>query len=143
VRTAVQRYLVRRAIALIIDLAVVLGILIVAWRWQTFATPDETGNYGLAGCLLLLASLVFWWLYFAGSEALFAQTAGKALLNLRVVKVDGGKADLIDCTKRHLLDPIEFQLLGVPAAIAVSVTATGQRLGDLLAGTQVVREAAG
>src|SRR5438034_11568333 len=137
----VQRHLVRRALALIIDLVVVLGLLIVAWQWLTFATPDETGNYGLAGCFLLFVSLVFWWLYFAGSEALFAQTLGKGLMSLRVLKLDGRKADLIDCTKRHLLDPIEFQLLGVPAAIAVSITATGQRLGDLLAGTQVVKEA--
>jgi uncharacterized RDD family membrane protein YckC len=136
------KHIGRRAVALLIDLFVVLGLLTLAWEYQPFVQPDETGNYGLGGCALIAACAAFWWLYFAAAEGLWAQTFGKAIVGLRVLKIDGSKATLFDCTKRHLLDPIEFQLLGLPAAIAAGVSPTGRRLGDLLAGTQVVKEGA-
>lgn len=135
----IEKHLLRRAVALIVDTVIVLGSLFIFWSLQTFATPDETGNLGGPGCLLFLASLGFWWAYFAGCEARWGQTVGKALVDLRVIRADGGKAGLSECTMRHLLDFIDFQMFGLPAAIAVSVTPNGQRLGDLWAQTRVVK----
>jgi len=122
-----------------VDWTILFGSLTLVWRWQPFATPDETGNYGCAGCLLFLASIGAWLAYFAGLESGFGQTLGKMVTDVRVVRLDGTRVDFIDCVKRHLLDAVEFQLFGLPAALIAKYTPTHQRLGDLVAGTRVVR----
>ena len=130
--------LLRRTVAAVIDLVICLGLIILGWRYQSFATPDATGNYGSPGCVLLLASVLFWLAYFAGSESVFGCTLGKAVAGIKVVLSNGGRPDLGACIKRHLLDFIELQLFGLPAFIAVMLTPSHQRLGDLWAGTFVV-----
>ncbi|HZH33812.1 MAG TPA: RDD family protein [Pyrinomonadaceae bacterium] len=81
--------------------------------------------------------------YFAISEWLMnGQTFGKRLLRLRVIREDGRPVTLWEAAARNLLRnfdimPFPFYSIGL---IAVFVSTRDQRIGDLFAGTVVVRE---
>lgn len=131
-------FLLRRALAAGLDNGLFWGLAACYLRYQPWVAPDETGNYGSAGCVMLVPVLVGWCLYFACSEGRWRRTLGKALLDLAVERADGRRASYGACLKRHLLDPIDFMMFGLPAIIAVKFTPGCQRLGDLVAGTRVV-----
>ncbi len=73
------------------------------------------------------------------------QTVGKRAVGLRVVTVEGAPVRFRHAAIRSLLAIVDFALppVGVTATIAVLVTARNQRLGDLFAGTIVLRERTG
>ena len=80
--------------------------------------------------------------YHAGFETLRdGQTPGKRLLGIRVVRDGGYPVGAGGAILRNLLRPLDFLpvLFGVGLVVAL-VTARTQRLGDLAAGTLVVRE---
>jgi len=78
--------------------------------------------------------------YFVVLERKQGRTIGKRLMHIRVVRADG--ADL--CFKRVLIRNLhrvwDLALYFIPAIVAVAATEKQQRLGDLAAGTVVVRE---
>ena len=78
------------------------------------------------------------WLYFGLSELLLrGQTFGKRHMGIRVVKVDGFSLDHSAIFLRTLFRVIDNL---PPLWIVPLVTAKGQRLGDLVAGTIVVAD---
>lgn len=103
----------------------------------------RVGSFSFMGLLLLLAAAVgllfklFFELVWRG------QTPGKRALGLRVLRADGLPADYVQLTLRNLLRVVDvlpfFYAAGV---LAVLLTPRGQRLGDLVAGTIVVRQQA-
>ena len=78
--------------------------------------------------------------YFILFEAFFAATLGKMVMGLRVVKADGSPYSWSSVIVRNLLRFIDalpvFYLIGL---ITVAVSKRNQRLGDMAAGTLVVR----
>jgi uncharacterized RDD family membrane protein YckC len=71
------------------------------------------------------------------------RTVGKLALGLRVVADDGGPERFRQALVRSLAGVIEcWGLFGVPALITSMLSARGKRLGDIFAGTFVVRERA-
>ncbi|HTU72158.1 MAG TPA: RDD family protein [Trebonia sp.] len=71
------------------------------------------------------------------------RTLGKLALGLRVVADDGGPVRFRHSLVRGLTGAIEcWVLFGVPALITSMLSARGKRLGDIFAGTFVVRERA-
>ena len=68
------------------------------------------------------------------------QSIGKKLLNIRVVKADGTTPTLSAYLLRWLLYLFDFNLTGGLGLIMILVTKNSQRLGDLAAGTMVVKE---
>jgi uncharacterized RDD family membrane protein YckC len=71
------------------------------------------------------------------------RTLGKLALGLRVVADDGGPERFRHALVRALVGFIEcWVLVGVPALITSMLSARGKRLGDLFAGTFVLRERA-
>jgi uncharacterized RDD family membrane protein YckC len=72
------------------------------------------------------------------------RTPGKRVLGLRVVQSDGAPVGLRASAVRNLLRLVEgLPLSYLPAITCILLTRSNQRLGDLAAGTVVVREAAG
>lgn len=72
------------------------------------------------------------------------RSLGKLILRLRVVRDDGGPIVFRHAFVRGLIGVIELPFTsGVPAIIASVSNARGKRLGDLAAGTYVVREQTG
>ena len=68
---------------------------------------------------------------------------GTWAFSLRVVRDDGGPASLRHIFVRRLVGVIELTLFGLPALVSMFLTTRGKRLGDLAAGTIVVRQPAG
>jgi uncharacterized RDD family membrane protein YckC len=68
------------------------------------------------------------------------QTVGKLAMGIRVVKLNGENANLSDYTMRWAFRIIDFWFsAGSIAAIFIATTEKGQRLGDILAQTAIVK----
>src|SRR5438270_3190611 len=104
------------------------------------------GSFGWLGTtiVLLLVFLVIWG-YPVAMETLWrGRTVGKAALGLRVVTREGGQIGFRHAAIRAALGLVDFALSsGAVAVICVLVTADNQRLGDMVAGTLVLRERTG
>jgi uncharacterized RDD family membrane protein YckC len=98
------------------------------------------GWAGIAILLVLVFALQFG--YPIGFETLWrGRTPGKAAMGLRVVTLEGAPVGVRHAAVRATVGLFELlMLLGVPAIVTSLVSARGQRLGDLAAGTLVLRE---
>lgn len=100
---------------------------------------------GPAEALIIVASFL---VYF-GYDIVFevgarGQTPGKKATGLRVLRRSGAPVDLPASAVRNLLRLIDgLPLSYLPGMISILVTRNHQRLGDLAAGTIVVRERGG
>jgi uncharacterized RDD family membrane protein YckC len=96
--------------------------------------------------VLILAFLVVWGGYFVVFEwAWRGQTPGKRWLKLRVIREDGRPITFFEAAARNLLRIFDMMpWLGVPlysiGLVSVFVSRRDQRIGDMVAGTVVVRE---
>ncbi len=103
----------------------------------------ETPKWVLA--IVIIVVFLLFTSYFAFFEWLWnGQTPGKKLLKLRVIREDGRPATLWETIARNLMRlfdimPFPFYSIGF---IAVFLSSRDQRIGDLFAGTVVVRERA-
>ncbi|MGX1975334.1 RDD family protein [Streptomyces kronopolitis] len=69
------------------------------------------------------------------------RSLGKVICGLRVVREDGGPIRFRHALVRGAMGAVEIVLtMGVVAAVASLVSARGRRLGDVFAGTLVIRE---
>jgi len=93
-----------------------------------------------------------WWVYvlILGVPVLFynlffeifmnGQTPGKRALRIRVIRLDGTEATIGDFILRWLFRLVDFQLLSPAVAIiAIAAGKKGQRIGDMVAGTTVIK----
>lgn len=90
--------------------------------------------------LLLVAAAVLSWWYFARLPATRAgQTPAMRLLGLQVLSMEGSPATGGQLTLRWLLLAADAMFFGMVGLIAILISPRGQRLGDEVAGTLVVR----
>jgi len=82
------------------------------------------------------AAFVYFWI----GEVRYTRTLGKRFFELRVVRTDGGRMGYGAGFVRTLLRPVDWlPTLYLLGAVLVWLTPRNQRLGDLAAGTVVVR----
>ncbi|MFZ6012178.1 MAG: RDD family protein [Bacteroidota bacterium] len=68
------------------------------------------------------------------------QSPGKKIMKIRVIRLDGGSPTLGNYLMRWMFRLIEVLLLGGALAIvSIALSSKGQRLGDVVAGTTVVK----
>lgn len=71
------------------------------------------------------------------------QSPGKRVMNIKVVRLDGTPATIGNYIMRWVFAFIDFYILsGLVAVLAIAVGGKGQRLGDMVAGTSVVKPTA-
>lgn len=127
-----------RMIAIGIDMAIEAGVFILlglaaAGLGLRGTTGDAVG---------LVAFFVVFWGYFFIFEGMWhGQTPGKRTQRIRVVRSDGQPTGWSQVVIRNLIRIVDF----LPTAYAIGtisivLTRQSQRLGDLAAGTVVVRE---
>jgi uncharacterized membrane protein SpoIIM required for sporulation/uncharacterized RDD family membrane protein YckC len=98
---------------------------------------------GWVVAVLFLLSFALQWGYFVFFEAIWdGQTPGKHWLGIRVVQDGGYSVSFGASASRNLVRFIDMQpgiLYGVGLA-SISISKSGKRIGDIVAGTLVVRE---
>jgi uncharacterized membrane protein SpoIIM required for sporulation/uncharacterized RDD family membrane protein YckC len=115
---------------LLIALATLLAVLGLGF-WRGIS------SWIFALQLLVLYALV--WGYFTGFEGLrHGQTPGKRWLGIRVIRDTGHPVTFSDAAARNLLLPVD--LFGMLGAFFIAIHPRAKRLGDLVAGTVVVRD---
>ncbi|WP_432056210.1 RDD family protein [Streptomyces sp. bgisy022] len=129
-----------RALAVLLDLVVAMAAYVILTIVVVMSTAslDEAAQTAISLSLFLLVLV-------GGPIVVETLTHGKSLgklaCGLRVVRDDGGPIRFRHALVRGLIGVIEILMtLGVVACIASLVSARGRRLGDVFAGTLVVRE---
>ena len=140
-----------RALAAVVDAlimsAMIITILITlagvaATDGATGQKPGIFDAWGLA--IMGIAVFCLQWGYYIVFEGVFdGQTPGKRLLRLRVVRDGGYSVTFGASAVRNLVRFIDLQPFGTYGVGMLSVifSKQGKRLGDIVAGTIVVREA--
>ncbi|MCX2928321.1 RDD family protein [Streptomyces sp. NEAU-W12] len=129
-----------RALAVLLDLAAAMTVYVVA----TIALVASTSSLDQAAQTAIFLA-VFLLVLVGGPIAVETLTRGRSLgkmaCGLRVVRDDGGPIRFRHALVRGLIGVIEILMtMGVVACIASLVSSRGRRLGDVFAGTLVVRE---
>lgn len=125
----------RRAVAILIDMV----LLFVVGYFIALATGATTASgFNLQG------GPAFLWFgiamaYYVVMEALFGATLGKRAMGLKVVKEGGEPLDWQASIVRNLMRIVDGLFFYLVAAIAVWVSKSRQRLGDMAAHTLVVK----
>lgn len=125
-----------RMLAYVVDLLVLIMYIIVV-SYSIVETGVGTDNYWLITVLFLPVLL-----YSLLMETFFnGQTLGKMSVNIRVVKLDGERPRFSHYLMRWLLSIIDISIsTGGVAVLSILLSGKGQRLGDLAAGTTVIKE---
>ncbi|MDO4163767.1 MAG: RDD family protein [Bacteroides sp.] len=126
-----------RLLALVVD---ALLVIVYIWGCNTIyfrINPDS--NYALVAYIALvwLPALFYPFLCEVFNHG---QSVGKRLMNIRVVKTDGSTPSVGAYLLRWLLYSIDIILSGGLGLLSILLTKNSQRLGDLAAGTMVIKE---
>lgn len=130
-----------RALAWAVDLAVMAGLFLLSWA---VLSVMALAVGVLALVLMLLAGfLIFWWYAALCEWWLAGQTVGKRVVGLRTLQVSGVRITFWQAVVRNLVRIVDLLPLAyLVGAVSVVLDRHDRRLGDLAAGTIVVRETA-
>jgi uncharacterized RDD family membrane protein YckC len=136
-----------RFLAQLIDSTIQLVLSAVLWLaalatlgFDTEPPLSDVGAIALVGALLF--TFVILWGYHVLFEMVWhGQTPGKRWLGLRVIKEGGYPVGFVDSVIRNVVRLIDFMpFYYVIGALVMFVDKRSRRLGDLAAGTLVVKE---
>jgi uncharacterized RDD family membrane protein YckC len=134
-----------RVFAQLLDvLLIVVGLVIIFVVCAAISTAAALSGVPSNSALgpIVFAVTLGWLIYFILFEGLWnGQTIGKKALGIRVRMTDGTPVTFLAAVSRNLLRPADilpfYYLLGL---LAMFSNVKSQRLGDMVAGTIVVRE---
>ncbi|MEU4513285.1 RDD family protein [Nonomuraea wenchangensis] len=131
-----------RALAIVIDLAVQVTVLVGAYvLLRAFAAVSDPAAFAAVMVTLMVLVLVGYPVIFESVSR--GRSLGKLALGLRVVSDDGSPERFRQALFRGLAGLVEFWMLsGAPALISSLVSQRGKRLGDIFAGTIVISDRA-
>ena len=133
-----------RILAYLIDMVVVVaGIVAALFAVALLGQASDVVVPDWVALTIVLVLLPAWWLgYFIAFETLWrGRTLGKAALGLRVVTKEGAPVRFRHAAVRGLFGLVDFLILGgFFAVVFILFSRDNQRLGDMVAGTLVLRE---
>jgi uncharacterized RDD family membrane protein YckC len=127
-----------RFLAIMIDSTITLGASITVARLAILLLPSA-----VAGAIFITLSFLLTWGWHVWFETRgHGRTPGKRALSLRVVDARGLPVSLYQSLARNIVRVVDFApaFYGVGAAVSLFDPAR-RRLGDIVAGTLVIREA--
>jgi len=119
-------------------LAYAIDLFITASFYFVVMFTLNLGGQDISLSLYLIIAIIAYLYRFVMEISFNGQTVGKMALNIKVVKLDGSAPSVAAYLLRWLLEPIDFLITGV-AVVSIILTRNGQRIGDLLAGTTVIK----
>ncbi|MBX2897316.1 MAG: RDD family protein [Cyclobacteriaceae bacterium] len=123
-----------RILAYLFDRVVVIAFMIALGTFLFYAKIQSEWVW----ILLLAFPYIFYSVFF--EIFMNGQTLGKHLLKIRVMRLNGTPATIGDYVLRWVFAILDFGFLGgAIAVILVAAGGKGQRLGDLVAGTTVIK----
>lgn len=124
-----------RILAFLIDFALYFVWALVVLSVISFINDDISRSIVY---ILMYLPVIFYYLIF---EIFFnGQSIGKMALKIRVMKLDGTTPSVSSYLLRWAFILVDFMMsLGSLAVILISFTRNSQRLGDIVAGTTVVK----
>jgi uncharacterized RDD family membrane protein YckC len=133
-----------RIIAWVIDIAVVLavvwGLSIISAIFIAADAADGSDATASAAVLGFFISAVFMFYSLVFEVFNNGQSLGKKAMRIRVIKTQGGKASFPDYAARWVFRMVDIYFsFGAIASILITSSAKGQRLGDIVANTAVVK----
>ncbi len=135
-----------RAFAYLVDLLLVFLFWVTALLAYSVVGDLVRRVQQLSAAAQIAAVVGFFalgWCYDIAWETLWrGQTPGKRLLGLRVARADGSPVGFVESLVRNVLRAVEIPFLYAPGVLAIALTPCHQRLGDLVAGTLVLRDRA-
>jgi uncharacterized RDD family membrane protein YckC len=132
-------YFLLRAGAALIDYAFFWGFFFAYARY--FGVETDEG-YQVSGCGHMFAIVAAWVVLFPLPEGIWGRTIGKWACDLRVAGLNNRPVTMGQAFARRMFDPVDLlTFFGLVAYIVARNTPLHQRVGDLVAKTQVVEEA--
>lgn len=126
-----------RMVAYLVDSFIILAYLILVIVLLVSLEID----FGDMWAFYLVLSLPAFMYYVLLETFMDGQTVGKKLMQVRVVKLDGSKPSFASYFIRWILRIIDVALTsGGIAVLTILIRGTGQRVGDIAAGTTVISE---
>lgn len=135
-----------RAMAWLVDAIIMWVVALVAYFTLTFFVADPVNAVldlalGLRVGAIVSVLLILWAYWTIFELRWNGQTPGKRLLRIRVVKRDGSPVTPFASAVRNLMRLVDFLPSCYPVGTAVMlIDSKHRRLGDLLAGTLLVRD---
>lgn len=135
-----------RIVATILDSIFIFFYVLVVYFIFFAVVFSKSGNidssdssFFIIVAVLCFAPVIFYHLL---SEYFFnGQSLGKRIMKIRVIKLDGTEPGIGAYLLRWLLRFVDITMFsGLVAVLAVVVSEKGQRLGDMAAGTTVIRQ---
>lgn len=120
-----------RILAFLLDGVVIFALLFfISWLDDRLALPLWVN-------VLFFLPVFFYHLIY--EIIMNGQSPGKRALNIKVVRLDGESPTIGNYILRWILGPIDFLIIASVAITCILFSKNGQRLGDLAAGTTVVK----
>jgi uncharacterized RDD family membrane protein YckC len=127
-----------RGIAIAIDMLIQSAIFLVV---AFFLAATQPGDSVTVVILIVSVPLIFWGYFFLFEGIWHGRTPGKRTQHLRATRADGQPMSGAQMTVRNLVRIVDFlPLYYAIGCTAMVLTKRSQRLGDLAAGTLVIRE---
>lgn len=120
-------------------LVYVIVVLFIIGFTSGLRNMIEDYNY-LSITLLIIAFLPLMLYHFLSEQFMNGQSFGKKIVGVKVVKIDGTQPGVGSYAIRSLMRIIDVHLInGLIAIISIAVSEKSQRLGDMAAGTTVIK----
>ncbi|MBW7936061.1 MAG: RDD family protein, partial [Flavobacteriales bacterium] len=126
-----------RSWAWVFDRLVIIAWIVLLFQFRDVFGDTNTTESTIVFLTVLLLPIALYHLFFE----IFAngQSIGKIIMRIKVIRTDGAQPTLANYLIRWLLRIVEFTLFNGLGLVAFLVINKGQRLGDLFAGTTVIR----
>jgi uncharacterized RDD family membrane protein YckC len=127
-----------RMVATIIDLVILTGYFILIQLFGTFSNGLFNSDIGWITFLIIMMPVTFYSLL--SETYLNGQTVGKRMMGIKVISLSGNQPAFSQYLIRWLFRLVDLWMSSfVLATIMVAATEKHQRLGDLVAGTTLVK----
>lgn len=129
----------QRVFAFLIDLVILMIVYgIILATFLSMQISEDNISY-----FIFISIIVCWaWFYTLASEIIGnGQTIGKLALGIKVVKLNGDEMEFYDYFSRWSVRLFDIYFSsGALAMLLIAGNKNGQRLGDIIAGTTVIRK---